>query len=78
MNGSRLPDPVVEVVLHPAHVVDGRLGVPASGEPHADAAPGVAGGVLPAAIDGVQPRQLALEAGPPRRSTCSRRCRPRR
>ena len=39
--------------------------VPPSGEPASDAAPRIAGAVLAAAVDGVEPRLLALVAVPP-------------
>ena len=70
------PDPwFVELTLHSVHVADGGGGVPAAGEPHAHAAEAVAGGVLTATLDRVQPGELALEAATARSTRRSRRCR---
>src|SRR5215211_2505316 len=63
----RLPDPLVQIGLHIGDVLQSGVGVPAPRQPHADAAPKVAGGVVPAAVDGVEPRLVALEAVAPRR-----------
>ena len=47
-------------------VANGRVRVPAAREPDAEASGGVAGCVVPATIDIVEPGQLALEARTPR------------
>src|SRR5829696_7515692 len=56
------PDVLGEVALHRRDVVDGRLRAPAPREPHPDATPQVTGGVVAPALDGVQPRVVALVA----------------
>src|SRR5580692_9302441 len=59
------PDLLLQVLLHPVDVAHRGSGTPAAGEPPADAAPGVPGLVLSAARHGVQPRLVAVKAGPP-------------
>ncbi len=60
-----LPDALIDVGLHVVDVGHRRRRVPPAGEPHADAAPHVAGGVVPAPLDGVEPPLVALEAVAP-------------
>src|SRR5215211_3665407 len=57
------PDPLVEKVSDAGDVVLGGLGVPPPGEPAADAAPDVAGGVVLASFGGVERGLVAIEAG---------------
>src|SRR6202007_2592114 len=59
------PDVLVQVALDPGDVLLGGRGVPAVGEPAADAAPHVAPVIVADVLAGVEPGLVAVVAGPP-------------
>src|SRR5262249_11641370 len=64
---AALPDPPAQVVPNAGDVLLGEGRVPAPADPAADAAPGIAGSVLTASLQRVEPALVALEARPPDR-----------